>query len=245
MQPRAVLEGLGYTRDEAEAYLAALELGESHVSDIAKRLRRPLSSVQAVMEKLHKDGLVNFYVLKRYKYWAAESPERLVTRLRERIDSVQAVIPQLKDLQRRHAEKPRVRIFEGVDEIRLIYDDMLAEQRHILGVIPWDEWIELLGRRFMDGFIERRMQHSLRIRLLTPRTAVAEELHARDAREDRETRFLPETMPTRITMLIYGTKVAFASLNATLPTAVIIDDPDMCETFTTFFEGVWVQSSTQ
>lgn len=116
-QAQKVLEQLGYTRDEAKVYLSSLELGESHVSDIARKLRRPLSSVQVIIDRLHKDGLLNFYVRKRYKYWVAEQPSRLIVRLQERMDSIKAVLPQLEQARLRTADKPRVKVFEGVDEI--------------------------------------------------------------------------------------------------------------------------------
>ena len=236
MDVQKVIEELGYTRAEAKVYLAALSLGESHVSDIAKKVRRPLSSVQIVVNKLHADGLINFYVRKRYKYWIAENPTRLIARLHEWEDAVQSIMPQLEALRRSKDRKPRIKIFEGVDEIRQIYDDMLETKAHILGAIPWDDWIRLLGRGFMEDFIEKRIKHNLRIRLLIPKSTIATELHSRDASELRETRYVPDNVDIKTTMLLYGTKVVIVSLNKKLPTAVLIEDTDVHETLTFFFE---------
>lgn len=243
MQAQKVLEQLGYTREEAKVYLVTLGLGESHVSDIAQKARRPVSSVQTVISKLHKDGLVNFYVRKRYKYWVAENPARLITRLEEREDAVRSVMPQLEALRHGEGQKPHIKVFEGVDEIRLIYDDMLETKRHILGIIPWDEWINLLGRGFMEDFIEKRVQHNLRIRLLIPRSAVAEELRSRDPHEFRRTRYTPDDVRIKTTTLIFGAKVAIVSLNRKLPTAVLIEDADVSETLSVFFEELWNRSA--
>ncbi|KKW43306.1 MAG: Transcriptional regulator, TrmB [Parcubacteria group bacterium GW2011_GWA1_56_13] len=243
MQVQKVIEQLGYTRDEAKVYLAALGLGESHVSDIAQKVRRPPSSVQVIINKLHKDGLMNFYVRKRYKYWVAENPTRLIARLREREDSVRSVMPQLEALQHEREQKPRIKIFEGVDEIRLLYDDMLETKTHILAIIPWDDWIRLLGRGFMEDFIEKRVKHYLHIRLLIPNTAVAAELRSRDASELRETRYVPDDAPIRTTVLLYGAKAAVVSLNRKLPTAVLIEDADVHETLSVFFEELWARSA--
>lgn len=242
MQPQKVLERLGYTREEAKVYLVALGLGESHVSDIAQKVRLPLSSVQVVINKLHKDGLMNFYVRKRYKYWVAENPTHLLARLQEREDSVRSVMPQLEALRHKEEQKPLVKIFEGVDEIRLLYDDMLEAKTHILSIIPWDDWIRLLGRGFMEDFIEKRVKHYLHIRLLTPKTKVAMELRSCDADELRETRYVPDDVHIKTTMFLYGTKVAIVSLNKKLPTAVLIEDNDVHETFSIFFEEMWTRS---
>lgn len=242
-QTQKVVEQLGYTPNEAKVYLATLQLGECHVSDIAGKLKLPRSSVQVMLEKLHKNGLVNFYVRKRYKYWVAESPNNLLSRLEERESAVRMVLPQLEALRKGDGGKPRIKIFEGVDEIRLIYEDMLETRAHILAVIPWDDWIALLGRGFMEDFIEKRAKHFLRIRLLIPKTSVAALLRTRDAPELRETRYLPEHVAIKTTTLIYGNKVAIVSLNKKLPTAVLIEDADVRETLSVFFEELWSRSA--
>src|SRR3989344_1194814 len=236
MHVQKAVERLGYTPHEAKVYLAALGLGESHVSDIAGRVKLPLSSVQLIVDKLHRDGLLNFYVRKRYKYWVAENPEHLLAKIREREDEIRAVLPQLESLRHGVHGKPRVKVFESVEEIRLIYDDILETKKHILGFIPWDSWVALLGRGFMEDFIEKRVRHFLRIRLLIPRSPLAQELRARDSKELRETRFLPKNFNIKTTAIIYGTKIVIVSLNKKLPTAILIDDPDICDTVTLFFE---------
>lgn len=239
MYIQKVIEHLGYTPKEAKLYLAALALGEGHISDIAAKVRLPRSSAQVVVDKLHKDGLMNFYVQRRYKYWVAENPERLLARLREREDDIRAVLPALAGMRRTHDEKPSVRVFLGVDQIRLIYDDMLATKQQILGIVPWDDWVRLLGHGFMEDFIERRVRQFLHIRLITPKVAVTAGLKARDARELRETRYAPKDANIHTTTFIYGTKVAMVSLNKKLPTAIVIDDADIRATFAMFFEQLW------
>lgn len=244
MQVQKAIERLGYTRDEAKVYLATLGLGESHVSDIAKKVRHPLSSVQIIINRLHKDGLMNFYVRKRYKYWVAENPSRLIARLREREDAILSVMPQLEALRRVKDQKPRIKVFEGVDEVRLMHDDLLETKMHILGIIPWDDWVRLLGRGFIEDFIEKQVTHYLHTRLIIPKTAVAAELRSRDAGELRETRYLPDDVSIKATTFIYGTKVAIVSLNKKLPTAILIEDADVNETISVFFGELWARSAT-
>ncbi|NNM83720.1 hypothetical protein HKL94_00665 [Candidatus Parcubacteria bacterium] len=242
MNVQKAIEQLGYTHAEAKVYLATLELGESHVSDIAQKVSRPVSSVQVIVNKLHKDGLINFYVRKRYKYWVAENPTRLIAKLHERESSVRSVMPQLEALRHSGEQKPRIKIFEGVEEIRLLYADMLDTKTHILGIVPWDNWVRLMGRGFMEDFIEKRIKHNLRMRLLISNTPVAAELRSRDASELRKTSYLPDDIHVETTMLLYGAKTVIVSLSS-LPTAVLIEDAGVNKTFSMFFEELWARSS--
>ncbi|MEK7612645.1 MAG: PAS domain S-box protein [Patescibacteria group bacterium] len=245
MQTQKIVEQLGYTPNEAKVYLTALGLGECHVSDIALKLKLPRSSVQVIVNTLHKNGLMNFYVKNRYKYWVAERPERLLEQLKQREEMVSTAMPALTALRKsdKMPGRPHVKIFEGIDEIKLIHEDMLETRQHMLGIIPWDEWINLLGRGFMEDFIERRMSRYLRMRLLIPKTVVAEELKSRDGKELRETRYMPRDVPISATVLIYGNKVAVVSLNKKMPTAVLIEDPGVSDTKKAFFEELWSRSN--
>jgi len=242
MQTQKIIESLGYTASEAKVYMAALQLGECHVSDIAQKVRLPRSTTQTIVDSLHKKGLMNFYVRKRYKYWAAERPARLLDMLKEREEAIHAAIPRLDAIRHGDDFKPHVKILEGIDEIRSVYENMLETKQPILSIIPWDEWVQLLGRGFMEDFIESRVRHFLHIRMLAPRTALTAELKARDAQELRQLRFLPEDLHIHTTTFIFGNKVVIISLNKKLPTAVLIEDPNICHTETVFFEELWNRS---
>jgi PAS domain S-box-containing protein len=241
MQAQKVIERLGYKATEAKVYLAALSLGESTVSDIATKVKMPRTSVQAIVEKLHRDGLMNFYAKRRFKYWVAEKPDHFLENLRLREEELRSALPQLEKLRRKERAqgKTHVTTYEGPTEIRRIYDDMLETKQPMAGIIPWDEWVALLGRGFMEDFIENRVRRYLRMRLLAPKTPLAEELRARDAAELRETRLLPDDIPVSSTVLIYGTKVAIISLNKKLPVGIVIEDPEVRDTNAALFEELW------
>lgn len=123
MQIQRIIEQLGYKPNEAKVYLAALALGECHVTDIAARVRLPRSSVQAIIDKLHEDGLMNFYVQRRYKYWVAENPERLLSNLKKREEMLSSVLPSLSAMRRKNWGKRYKRSIGGNEGIFRILAD--------------------------------------------------------------------------------------------------------------------------
>jgi|GEM_PF-1074859 PAS domain S-box-containing protein len=102
-----IIEQLGCTPKEAKVYLATLGLGEAHVTDIASKTKLPRTSIQVIVEKLRKDGLMNFYVRRRYKYWVAENPEHLLSNLRKREEAMRAAMPALAAIRSAHWNKSR------------------------------------------------------------------------------------------------------------------------------------------
>jgi len=100
MQYQKVIEQLGYSPREAKVYLASLRLGEAHISDIAEKVGMPRTSVQAIVDRLYDDGLMNFYVMRRYKYWVAENPKHILFNLQKKEEVLQEAIPALAEIRK-------------------------------------------------------------------------------------------------------------------------------------------------
>jgi PAS domain S-box-containing protein len=61
--------------------------------------------VQAIVDKLYADGLMSFYVVRRYKYWSVTNPERLLTNLHKREETVRAALPVLTQMRTQARKK--------------------------------------------------------------------------------------------------------------------------------------------
>ena len=195
------------------------------------------------MDTLHRRGLVNFYIKRRFKYWTAANPERLLITLHEREVALRFVLPSLNALLLTSDGRPIVKVFNGSEEIKLIMEDILATQRHILAIISWSEWVRLFGDEYVNDFIDGRARHFLKIRLLAPKENSTLKLTETDPKFLRESRFMSEHTHIKITIFIYGNKVAIISLNKKQPTGVLIEDLDIRDTMVVFFEGLWKLSS--
>jgi len=242
MHPRTLIEQLGYSPHEATVYLASLELGGSTETEIAEKAKLPRTTVASVIKSLHKKGLLNTYLKGRRKIWSAENPEKLMIALREHEAALDILLPELHSLRHETGVEPTTRAYSGVEEIKQIMTDMIETKHHIFSVVSWDDWVNLLGKTFLDDFIETRKRHYLKIHLLTPKTALSIDLQNRDADEMRITQFLPESASVNNANFMYGNKVAIISINAKLPTGILIEDQDVHRMMAVFFESLWLRA---
>lgn len=242
MHIKSVIEQLGYSPQETAVYLAALELGGSTATDIAAKAHLPRTTVNLIINSLNKKGLMNAYIQRKRKIWAAENPERLMITIKEREAALKLVLPELQSLRHDTGVKPTVRAYGGVEEIRQIMSDILESKQHISAILSWDEWKNLLGETYMDDFIENRYRQYLRIRILTPKSKAAITLKARDGEELRVTQFLPSGIEISNCNFIYANKVAIISLNKKRPVGILIEDQDIHHTMEILFESLWRQS---
>ncbi len=242
MHLRAVIEQLGYSPNEVTVYLASLELGGSTATEIAEKAKLPRTTANLILDTLHRKGLMNAYLQRRRKVWAAENPEKLLIALKEREAALKTILPELQSLRHDTGAKPTVRTFGGAEEIKQIMNDILETKHHISAILSWDDWIRLLGKPYMDDFIETRARRYLRIRVLTHRTKTAIALKQKDHEELRTTQFLSDSIAISNSNFVYGNKVAIISLNTKRPVGILIEDEDIHHTMEILFEGLWRQS---
>lgn len=239
MKISKVIEALGYKYKEVKVYLATHSLGESKVSDISNRVNMPRSSTQSLLEKLHKGGLVNFYVRKNRKYWIAEPLEKLLHTIREKEKSLVSAIKDLKLSQDNIVTKPVVKVYNGVDDLKILQASIIAAKRHIFTILPWDSWIDTMGQEYIDEFIAARVRNFLEINALVPKTTSSLKLKIEDPKELRKIKFLPNDVNIENAVFIFGDSIAIITLNKSQPTGIIIEDPSTARTMNVFFQNLW------
>lgn len=242
MHIQSAIEQLGYSPHEVKVYLSLLELGGSTATEIAVKACMPRTTVNIVIDSLHKKGLVSAYVKNRSKMWVAVNPDKLLIRLREHESSLKAVLPELQSLRHDIGVKPTVRTYSGTEEIKQIMNDMLETKHQISAILSWDDWVALMGRPYMEDFIENRTRQFLRIKLLVPKSKTSIALKEKDSRELRITQFLPNSTEINNSNFIYGDKVAMISLQTKIPVGILIEDQDIYHTMEVLFESLWKQS---
>lgn len=247
MHVATVLENLGYESSQVAIYLALLHMGEGTIADIAQQVHMPRTTVAELVVVMNENGLVNHYVRKGRKYLVPENPEVLLALHREREAALVEVLPKLQAMQpKRKQQKPTMQLFVGIPELQNMMNDMIVAKKHIMAVVSWDDWREVMGSEFVDALVERRYKHFLRMRLITPKVASAKVLKRDDATQLRQTRFLPEHIELRNTStFIYGDTVILISLNPAQPTGIRITDSSVAHGQIIYFESLWHHSSEQ
>lgn len=243
MHIQTVIQQLGYRPHEAQIYLASLEMGKSTIVELAQKTKLPRTSVQVIVQKLHNDGLLNLYPKNRTKYWVAENPEKLLIHLKEREAALKNIMPELQAMRYDTGLRPVVRLYSGREEINKIMDDILETKHHLIGMLPWDEWVKFMGEVYINDFMDVRAKRFLKIKLLVSRSTASIKLKAADRSQLRSTRFLPDNSPIKNVSFVYAHKTALISLNKRLPLGIVIEDIDTAQTMQMLFENLWSVST--
>lgn len=116
------LKNLGLDEKQARVYLAMLELGESPMTDIARKANLKRPTTYLIIDELNLMGLSSEVTKGKKKYYSAVHPKRLVELIGFRAKQAENLLPELVALQK-VSGKPKVVMLEGLTGVKVAYQE--------------------------------------------------------------------------------------------------------------------------
>ena len=209
-----ILVQIGLQETEAKFYLAALELGQASVRDIAAKAGISRTNAYDVFSRLLEQGLVTQAgaAVNKTMLVAAEPPDQLTELLDARRRKLDVLLPELRSLHNRASGKPRVRFYQGPDGIKLVLNDTLAAcDKKLLGILSMRDLYEVPGRAWMDDLVRRRIEAGVFLRVIRSPVKDIMNVWPQSAADLREVRFASSDFVFAMTSYVYDNKVAIIS----------------------------------
>lgn len=247
------LTDLGLSSKEAKIYLALLELGTASAQAIARRADIVRPTTYVILETLARKGLAAKATGPDAKkmLFTAEAPERLEAyvrqqqqQLEQRRQGLARLLPELRSIHLRGEERPRVRLFEGKEGLRILQQEFVqVSSEPIIAMASEDELYELFPPEEFDQTIRSlRVQAGIHSRYIYV-TAKGPLYTPEDDRAAlRESRYLPkDKAPIQASFAIHGPILSIVSLKNKI-IGVLIEHADIAESFRALFEFVWKEA---
>lgn len=245
MNLEEVLEEYGLTERQAKVYLAALELGESRVTDIAQKAQIRRAGTYYLIESLVKEGL--FYRTKKVNkiFYSAVEPKLLLKTAKRKGKIIEENFSELQALARLSVKKPNIRIYEGVEGIKTVYKKTLIKKNaKMYAFSPYataQKQALFHGKEYFNwglDYIRQRAKRNIFVYDIAEDSPEARERQARDQEELRETRLVPkEKFPFTNEIDIFQNLVIIISYKDLL--AILIESEDIAFTLKTIFNLAW------
>lgn len=239
MTIQQVLDELGLKRNKGAVYLAALEIGNGTVAQIAKKARLPRTTSHEIIEFLSSQGLVSFITKGRRRIYTVEPPDKLKVLLKERERNLQAVLPELRSLLNTSGRRPKVRFYEGEEGVKTVFEDTLTvSEKWLRGILSMEDLYKVPGKRFMDDYVKRRVDAEIKLHVIRSQVKEVEETWPTSSEENRELRYAPANFIFPMTMYLYDNKVGIIGTDKET-FGMIIESQDFFQTQKNLFEILW------
>ncbi len=235
-----VLQGIGFTKNQALVYLAALELGAATVWDIAKKseIKRPTCYV--ILEELALKGLATSVNDGKRTIYSVSSPKQLLRAVERRQERFISSITQLEGIASKSPQKPVVRLFEGVAGVNESYNMSLQLPAGSEILIYGTAQIRITYKDFINEYLNNRVKRGIRARAILPDNELNREVILHDEAELRQSRFLSQDKFDPNTEInIYSDVIHYIAHSEREPFATMIESSSLAKLEKQRFELLW------
>lgn len=239
------LTNLGLEENEAKVYLVCLNLGPSSVLNIAREVKIPRTTVYLILDSLISKKLIEKTVKGKKKRFSAAPPEYFIGLLEKKEKKLSlakkkllATLPLLQSLKAKPG-RPKVRYYEGIEEIKDIYEDSL-QAKEILVFCLCQEAYEIMPE-YIDKYCTRVIRRMIKTKEIVSDSKADKEYQRKFSTPRNIIKCIPKKFITSTDKLIYGHKVAFISYVKGKMIGVIIEDEEITKHERKQFEFMWQQ----
>lgn len=246
-----MLQHFGLSAKEASAYLACLELGPSSIQQISKHSGMNRSTVHFLAESLKKKGLFSETCKGKKRLIFAVKPKKfvnLVNKEREHVDlmesSLNDLVPILNNISASESNKPKIMFYEGEKGFYDICNRSIDHaDKEILFLSSLSDFRNVGNDQLYDEghYIPKRIKKGVFIKMLVFENRISQNYRISQAKELRETRFLPNDFKFKSTFFIYGDEFSMVSSKPPF-LGVVIQSKQLAHTMKQIFGMLWAVS---
>lgn len=238
---------LGLDEKDVKVYLALLEMGETHIVPLAEKVNLPRNTVVYILENLESKGLLEILQRTSRRVYIPNPPDAILHLAKrqkeeaiEREKTAKMILPELKRLYSVSAVEPSMRFFKGQEEIRQIYDEMVESgEKEIIYAGEYDKMVEVIGKRYLENVIKRRIAKGIKTRSVRVRSAEVDEPIFQSPKETiREIRYAPKDFVSPGHITIYQNTVAVIT-TAKENFGFVVTSREYAITMRSWFEQLW------
>ncbi len=233
---------LGLNRSEITVYLFLLENGLTTPPNVSRGTKIARTNCYNILESLTTKGLIEEQIQGKRKAYISCDPDALLRTLDKKRETVQQILPDLRGLYTTQKNKPKIRFFDGTEQIKEIYRLSLNSQK-VLG-LGFTEHLNNLMPEFYEWYLHELQSRGIVFYDVLTATSKAKNtlLMEEMLKELYDVRHLPEKykyLPTNV--LIWDDNIALITIEEPI-FGTLITNNLLATTFKLIFEII-IQST--
>jgi len=238
MDKQALIE-IGLSGNEAEIYLALLNLGPSLVSKVVEKTGINRTNIYDRIERLIDKGLVSYVIKNNRKYFCAAEPKRILRFLEEKKDKVEKekelinkLLPELEKIKPMPKDET-VEVFEGKEGLKTILENIIESKQNILTYGSEGNFSRIL-KFYFTHYLKKLEKSKINMKVIFNYDDTKKPFEWKFA----EVKYIPKEYKSPTETTIYGNKVVIFILTEE-PRAVLIKSKTTAEAYKNYFNLLW------
>lgn len=232
-----ILTQLGLNESEALVYEIMLELGPNPATSLIKPSGLGRGNLYNVLTSLKEKGLITEKVGKKTVFTASD-PETLrilakgkLSSMQEILNQLDATMPKLKSNYQLITKKPTFRVFEGIEGIKSIYLETLAQDQPIFALVGPDDPHPELYSWLTKTYTKKRVLAKIHATVIASGDTKAKKYEKESEESLRSVTLIDDNVyPFSGEVDVFGQKIAFISYKSDELIGIIFESPALAET---------------
>ncbi len=235
-----ITKNLGLTTKAAKIYLAALELGEASVQQLAQTSKLKRTTLYYVIDELVEAGILIHTRTGKKGYYVPEQPATLLKRVKEKISNFENSLELLEDKAGNINKKPRVYFLYGSSGFKQAWDLILdTKEKEYRIITAGENFLDYVREKYIiDDIIATKKRLNVSSKQLITDSEYARKIIAKDAKENRISKILPPVYKLPFTEIITESLVVFISPRFS-NMIFIVENDYFAKTRRSIFEILW------
>ncbi len=235
-----ITKNLGFSTKAAKIYIAALELGEATIQQLAQKSKIKRTSLYYLLDELTEAGALIPTKAGKKNYYIPARPTNLLKRAKERIFDFEESLKLLEDKFGSVNRKPRVYFLYGSSGFKQAWDMILSTKEKEYRIITQGESLLDYAKEkyIVDEIIAKKKALGVFSKQLISASEYARKIMAKDSRENRASKILPPIYKLPFTEIITESLVVLISPKFD-NMIFVVEDGYFSKTRRSVFEILW------
>ena len=222
---------IGLTNTEAKIYLMLIDLGKAQAGVLSRKTGIHRRSIYDALDRLIEKGLVSYMVENEKRWYLPTDPRRVQEIIDDQKRAIDVIMPTLMAKFGEQKSKQETLFYRGVEGIKTIFEDQIADGREVY-IIGASHTAKELLRFYIPHYTNKRIKKKIKLHAI-----YAGERHATPV-PLAQVRYLPDSFASPVSTNIYGEKVAIIVWSRE-PVAILMKNKDIAATYHSYFEMLW------
>ncbi|MFA5792420.1 MAG: helix-turn-helix domain-containing protein [Candidatus Gracilibacteria bacterium] len=243
-----ILTDLGLSPKEATVYISTLRTGTTGISTIAKHAMMSRSTTYNLLHSLRIKGFVHLTKRTNMQYFSPIKPHEIIDILNTKKDDIhgkinlmESVLPQFEAIANPLTKAPKVSLYEGIDGIKQVYEDILkCKNKETFAAVSLANISPRIKKWLISSFTSRKIKRKIKSTMLIG-SKHADSYKKLDAKHLRKTRTIPSgKYPFEVEIDVYDKdKTAFISFDENELIGVIIESQKIATSVKSLLKIAW------
>ncbi len=226
------LKSIGLTSNEAKIYLMLIDISKSQAGVLSRKTGIHRRSIYDALDRLIEKGLVSYIMENDKRFYMPTDPQRIQDIIDQKRNDILDLMPTLHAKFMETKDKQQTFFYRGKEGIKTVFEDQIAIGKPVY-IIGASHHANDHLQYYLPHYTDKRKNKKIKIYAL-----YAGERHETKVPLSK-VKYLPKEFSSLVSTNIYGDKAAIILWLPHDPVAIVINQPDIANTFKKYFDALW------